>query len=155
VAPVIYTHEKAQTRQPVVRLTAKAAKSNDETATGDLKLLAAYTKPFVGPAWRNNHVEPRVGFYDEREWRYVPEPLFLDWKDYVNEPKRTKLHKRLEKQYPLRIPPDYIQYLIVPYDRGENNILELHRYLKRLYSPKDAILVTTTIMTDDCIEEDV
>jgi len=159
VAPVIYTHAKAQTRQPVLRLTAKAAQSNDETAANDLKVLVAYTKPFVGPAWRNSRVEQRVRFYDEREWRYVPEPLFLDWKDYVDESKRTELHKRFEKQYALLIPPDVIQYLIVPYDKDENNILELHNYLMKLYSRrygrKDAILVTTAIMTNDRIQEDV
>ncbi len=47
----------------------------------------------------------------------------------------------------------------MPYDKGENNILELHDYLMRLYarrySRKDAILVTSAIMTDDCIRDDV
>lgn len=155
VAPVIYTHPKAQTRQPVLRLTAKAAKSNDETAANDLKVLSAYTKPLVGPAWRNNRVKQGVQFYDEREWRYVPEPLFLDWKDYRDKSKRTKLHKRFERQYALRISPGVIQYLIVPYDKDEKNILELHNYLMRLYRRKDAILVTTAIMTVDRIQKDV
>ena len=155
VAPVIYTHAKAQTRQSVLRLTAKAAKSNDETAANDLKVLSAYTKPFVGPAWRNNRVKRRVQFYDEREWRYVPEPLFLDWKDYLDKSKRTELHKRFERKYALRISPGVIQYLIVPYDKDEKNILELHNYLMRLYRRKDAILVTTAIMTVDRIQKDV
>lgn len=164
VAPVIYTHPKARTRLPVLRLTARAAKSSDKTAANDLKVLAAYTKPFVGPAWRKNRVKPKVKFYDEREWRYVPvvrgvDPLFLDWKDYNNTAKRNRLHNRFKKQNVLPIPPDVIQYLIVPYDRNENNILALHDYLMRLYgqrySRKDAILLTTAIMTDDCIKEDV
>ena len=58
VAPVIYTHAKAQTRLPILHLTDKAAESNDKTAANDLEILTAYTKPFVGPAWRNNHVKP-------------------------------------------------------------------------------------------------
>jgi len=108
-----------------------------------------------GPAWRNNRVKRRVQFYDEREWRYVPEPLFLDWKDYLDKSKRTELHKRFERKYALRISPGVIQYLIVPYDKDEKNILELHNYLMRLYSRKDAILVTTAIMTVDRIQKDV
>lgn len=159
VAPVIYTHAKAQTCQPILRLTAKAVENNSETVANDLKILAAYTKPFFGPAWRNNHIKRRVMFYDEREWRYVPEPLYLDWNDYVNETKRTKLHKRFKKQYALLTPPKDIQYLIVPYDKDENNILELYDYIMELYSRrysrKDAILVTTAIMTDDCIHGDI
>ena len=45
VAPVIYSHPKAQTRQPILHLTAKAAERNDETTANDLKILATYTKP--------------------------------------------------------------------------------------------------------------
>src|SRR6266478_4328295 len=36
VAPVTYTHSRAQTRQPVLRLTAKASKSKDAIAANDL-----------------------------------------------------------------------------------------------------------------------
>jgi|GEM_PF-488410 len=164
VSPVLYTHRTAQTRQPVLQLTAKDAKVNNQKTENDLSLLAAYTRPFVGPAWRNNKLERKVQFYDEREWRYVAvirgyEPLFLDRKDYKNETKRNKLHMRLKNQNALSISPDFIQYLIVPYDKGENNILELYNYIMSLYgrrySRKDAKLVTTTIMTVDCIMEDV
>jgi hypothetical protein len=164
VAPVIYTHAKARTRQPVSRLTVKAVKSNDKTVVSDLEVLTAYTKPYVGPAWRNGSVKPRVQFYDEREWRYVPvirgiEPLFLDWKDYRNTSKRNELHKRFKKHNALPIPPDVVEYLIVPYDKAENNILKLYDYIMRLYtrrySRKDAMLVTTAIMTDDRIKKDV
>lgn len=157
VTPVIYTHNTAQTCQPISRLTAKAEKSNDKTVANDLMLLAAYTKPFLGPAWRNNKVEPKVRFYDEREWRYVPvvrgvEPLFLCREDYTNTSKINVLHRRFKKQNALPIPPDDIQYLIVPDD---NYILALHKYLTRLYSRNDATLVTTAIMTIDCIQDDV
>jgi hypothetical protein len=89
VAPVIYTHRRAQTRQPILRLTSIAVKTGNEKAEKDLKVLAAYTKPFVGPAWRERNrprFQPGVRFYDESEWRYVPRvrgsDLFLSWKDY-------------------------------------------------------------------------
>jgi hypothetical protein len=164
LAPVIYTHSKAKTRPPVSRLTSRARKGSDETELKDLRFLAAYTKPFEGPAWRNDRLQKKVRFYDEREWRYVPvirggEPLFLDIKDYNDISRRNRLHKWLKREHSLPITPDVIQYLIVPYDKPENNILELHDYIMRLYgrrySHKDAILVGTTIMTDDCIKEDV
>jgi hypothetical protein len=72
VAPVIYTHSKAKTRPAVSRLTNRARSANDDAELKDLRFLAAYTKPFEGPAWRNNRLQKRVRFYDEREWRYVP-----------------------------------------------------------------------------------
>jgi len=72
---------------------------------------------------------------------------------------RSSLHKRLAKDYALPIPPDAIWYLILPFAKNENNVLELHDYIMRLYarrySRKDAVLVASTIMTVDCIQDDV
>jgi len=161
VAPVIYTHRRAQTRQPILRLTTKAVRAGDERAANDLKVLAAYTKPFVGPAWRARkrpRFQSTVQFYDEREWRYVPRlrgsDLFLRWKDYNDASKRNSLHRDLEK-LALPVHPDFIMYLILPFQRSENNVIELHNYLMALYSREDAILVTSTIMTKDRLQKDV
>jgi len=163
VAPVTYTHSRARTRQYTLRLIAKVAKHQDSTAVNDLELLTAYTKPFRGTEWRRRRkkkVKHNVQFYDEREWRYVPdvrkgERLFLRRKEYSNDAITAKLHARLRTEHALPIHPNDIMYLIVPYDRAEKRVLDLHKYLKSLYSPRDVALVTTTIMTDDCIREDI
>jgi hypothetical protein len=163
VTPVTYTHSRARTRRYMLRLIAKAAERGDKAAANDLKLLTAYTKPFRGTEWRKRRkkkVKHNVQFYDEREWRYVPdvrkgEPLFLGWEDYSNASATDKLHKSLRTKHALPIFPKDIMYLIVPYDRAEKRVLELHKYLNGLYSPRDVALVTTTIMTDDCIREDI
>lgn len=160
LAPVIYTHHGATTCQPILRLTEEAAKGNDGAHDDNSTLLAAYTKVFSGPAWRNGRVEAGVQFYDEREWRYVPAsragvPLFLNRQDYTNTAKKKRLHQKLMRQNRLMITPADIQYLIVPYDEAEEEIYQLHKFLKKLYSPRDAILVTTAIMTDDRIHDDI
>jgi hypothetical protein len=160
VAPVIYTHPAAHTRLSIQRLTDKVAESNDRTAANDAEILAAYTKPFVGPAWRNNRVRPGVRFYEEREWRYVPvvhrgDPLFLDRDDYHNKVKVNRIHKRFREQNALQVPQGDIQYLILPYTKDERETVQLHAFLRRLYGIEDAIKVTTAIMTVDRIEKDV
>lgn len=157
VTPVFYTHPKAQTRLAIRRLTAKA-KTNDDGAMGmDMSLFAAFTKPFEGPAWRKNKVQEKVLFYDEREWRYVPDvqagdELFLTWADYANVAKRKALHEKFKRKYALKISPDDIEYLIVPDD---SHVLKLAKFVRTLYEPDDATLVTTAIMTSDRIEADV
>lgn len=143
-----------------MRLIAKAAEASDKKTANDMQMLTAYVKPFVGPAWRGDTVESRVRFYDEREWRYVPRvrgkyPLLLERSVYENKARRKALDDRMKREYALGIDPESIQYLIVPYDREEENIMHLHRFLMRLFPRKDAILVTTAIMTDDCIRNDV
>lgn len=161
VTPVIYTHPRAPTLRPILRLTAKALHATGNTTASDAMLLATYTKPFVGAAWRNGKVQRKVRFYDEREWRYVPvvqgyKSLLLSQVDYGDSIKKDQLHKLFRREYRLPIHPDDIQYLIVPYTRDERNILELARCVRRFYKrERDRVLVTSTIMTDDCIQEDV
>jgi hypothetical protein len=127
-----------------------------------MKYLAAYSKPFEGPAWRNNRRKKEVRFYDEREWRYVPPgpaaaPLFLPWDAYADVSKRRKLERKLKKQNTLPVPADDVMYLILPPEKDEQNVIDLHDFLLKLYPRRrrDAILVTTTIMTTDCIEGDI
>jgi hypothetical protein len=160
VTPVIYTHRGAQTFEPISHLVAEAEKSSDRTSRSDLMILAAYTKPYVGAAWRDNKVQPDVRFYDEREWRYVPvvgggNSLFLSREDYADGAKRNALQEGFKTHDALSIHPDHIQYLVVPESADERNILDLAHFVKGLYEPDDAILVTTAIMTSDCIREDV
>ena len=84
--------------------------------------------------------------------------MFMNWNDYHNETKRKAFHDEFRRKNALPILPDDIQYLILPYDKSENNILEMHDYIMNLhgrrYGRKKAILVTTAIMTDDCIRDD-
>lgn len=163
IAPVIYTHSKAKTRPSLARLTGGSHSVPADVAR-DLNYLASYTKPFQGPAWRKDEVRHRVPFYDEREWRYVPtvhgkQPLFLNWNDYSNKSKREALHGILKKEHSIEATPDDVSYLILKYEKDEANVLRLHDFVMQLYGRrygrKNAVLVTTTIMTDDCIKEDI
>jgi len=157
LAPVFYTHEQSQTFKPLSDQNWAARTANDSAAINDLILLRAYMKPIRGNAWRRGKMLSDVPFYDEREWRYVPhlsvgEELCLSREDYTNESKVKSLEESLRQNHRLRVHPDNIQYLIVPDD---SHILGLVKHLGSLYNPDDVTLVTTTIMTTDCITEDV
>jgi hypothetical protein len=159
--PVIYSHKNGQTRPSIRRLQELANQrvidDVPSTAYGDLEIITAYTKRHRGKPWRSGKTKNEVHFYDEREWRYVPmapwgSPYYLTRDDYFNKVKTDEILAKIKAQGALKIRPNDIQYLIVPDD---SHILELHRFLKRLYSVDDAIVVTTAIMTIDCISEDV
>ena len=157
--PVIYSHPNAQTRAPISRLTALIWEGNNIAGTmgSDLDLIAAYTKRYRGNAWRYGKFQSEETFYDEREWRYVQtmadgSPMCMSHEDLRNQDVKNANEEMIKAKGTLPVAPDDIQYLIVPDD---NHILELHQCLKELYEPDDAILVTTAIMTIDCITEDV
>lgn len=157
VTPVLYTHGKSQLFKALSNRMWAASDQGDEGANIDLKFLAAFLKPYRGNAWRDGKTKPDIHFYDEREWRYVPrvaanEQIFLPREVYTNKEKLVKLYASFKEKCKLTVHPDDIQYLIVPED---GHILELVEHLRSLYNPDDATLVTTAIMTIDCIHEDV
>ena len=80
------------------------------------------------------------------------EEFFVTRNDYTDKKKIATLHASLKQKYKLIVSPNDIQYLIVPDDR---HILQLVEHLRKLYNLNDATLVTTAIMTTDCIHEDV
>ena len=151
ITPVFYVHERSEMFKAVISQMS-AMKDDNE-----LKLLAAYMKPYRGNAWRDGKAQIDIHFYDEREWRYVPrvaanEQFFLTREEHTNKEKTAELHASFKQNYKLIVHPNDIQYLIVPDD---GHILELVKHLRKLYNPDDATLVTTAIMTTDCIHEDV
>lgn len=158
VTPVFYIHGDAQIYLPISDRVWAARGQKDPKAMNDLLLLTAYTKPVQGFAWRGGELIPNVHFYDEREWRYVPKLddgdwLYLEREDYSDEAKVKGLQKSLSERFTLAVEPNDIQYLIVPDD---DHVLELAKFVSSLnYSEDDAILVTTAIMTTNCIHEDV
>jgi len=157
ITPVLYIYKETQLFKALSNRMWAAVGERDEAANYDLKLSAAFLKPFRGNAWRDGKMKPDIHFYDEREWRYVPrlvpnEQVFLPRKDYTDKEKLARLHTSLKQKYKLTVHPDDIQYLIVPEDK---HILELVKHLRKLYSQDNATLVTTAIMTIDCIHEDI
>jgi hypothetical protein len=157
ITPVFYMHEQSQMFKPLSDRVWTAKNQNDSNATHDLTMLLAYAKPFRGNAWRRGEIKRGVHFYDEREWRYVPqltngEKLFIERAEYSDKAKVKRLHNSFRKRFSLCVEPDDIMYLIVPDD---GYILQLVRRLHKLYGHNDATIVTTAIMTIDCIEDDV
>jgi hypothetical protein len=159
LSPVIYTHDLAGTRKPALHLVTKRSSAKDRGLQQDLNTLAAYSKPYEGAVWRRGEVQPSVKFYDEREWRFVPDvpDKFLPWKEYRNERRREKLQEELRRDYTLKIHPQNVQYLILPYSKSETNVKRLHDYIMDLYETRfnrtEAALVVTTIMTSDALED--
>ena len=162
LAPVIYTHSKAKTRPPMSRLFHSSLAENKDKSSKDMEFLAAYSKPYEGPAWRDGKVQKNVRFYDEREWRFVP-PVPHSSGLFISDPKGTGLTEVVQDVYKdfysLKVTPDDIQYLIVEYDMGETNVIKLHDFIMQSFGQrftrKDAILVSTAIMTHDCIRDDI
>ena len=98
-----------------------------------------YIKPYEGPFIRNGELlKKNVKFYDEREWRYVPNPEkyggrhHLSFKEFQNESKRVQANEKLKKAK-LTFEPSDIKYVIL---REEKEILGMSKALKEIKGSK-------------------
>jgi hypothetical protein len=163
VTPVLYMHENSSLFTALSLRNWSARLHGDLIAMEDFNILGAHMKQIEGYAWRKDKRSKQymrskkpIHFYDEREWRYVPtipgQNHFLTREEYGDREHVDKIEQGFPKGCSLTISPDYIQYLIVPNDR---HVLKLAKFIRDLYPPDDATLVTTAIMTIDNIHADV
>jgi len=56
--------------------------------------LIMFTKPYEGTLWRNHDRLDLIRFYDEREWRWIPEinrhdcKIHLEYDEFLDDTKR-------------------------------------------------------------------
>ena len=76
-------------------------------------------KPYEGPFRKGNQSFPNVRFYDEREWRFVPElgrdliNYLLDENEYNKIAVRKKAANEIQKRSVLSFEPTDIKYIII------------------------------------------
>ncbi|SFF11416.1 Putative abortive phage resistance protein AbiGi, antitoxin [Chitinophaga sp. CF118] len=130
---------------------------------GALSVLRSI-KNYTGPLTRNGKNLGEYKFYDEREWRYLPNidhtDTKIDYDDFYVETEFKKLAKKHPQKphftdYNLPFNSTDIKYLIVS---KPNNIPPLIKFLKKqthLYeNEKQFLILLTKIMTADQIKED-
>lgn len=118
-----------------------------------------YVKNYELDLTRNGRTTRNYRFYDEREWRYVPEfsedfPMIVAGEDYNKAGRKLELN-RLISELRLKFNPHDIKYIIV---RSESEISEFVKVIReskgKHYSLEDVERVTTRIITKEQIEAD-
>ena len=120
--------------------------------------LFTYTKPFDGKINLEDKVEYRK-FYDEREWRYVPdisvcdvEQLLLLESQFV-EPFLSHENEKLKKSK-LRFEPDDINYIIIKDESERLDLIQRIEYIKEKYDYDKQRVLLSKIITARQISQD-
>lgn len=171
--PLIYINEKSKVAEPFGRiaLTAlKLMKADIKTENklnrdlinlaDDWRTLAMYLKPYEGSLIRNNSQIKNIRFYDEREWRYLPETggeasTISLTEDEMKDPiKLANENQKLEK-YKLSFEPHDIKYIFVKSESEIHSMVEALRGIKSpKYDSKTIDILTSKILTTHQILED-
>lgn len=124
-----------------------------------------YIKPYEGRAWNKKNFDgEKTRFYDEREWRYIPDMDFRDkyeglWyltkEDFLNEEIRKEKNKEIEELSKLSFTPKDIKYIIV---NSDEEILDLWNAIDRIkgdkYTQNEIMILKTRIISKEQILND-
>lgn len=95
-----------------------------------------------------------IKFYDEREWRYVPDITRRPKVGLITEKVFKELSDKSLPDYNLPFTPKDIKYLIVSKDTEISGLVKTIEASKANYAFKDVMLLHSRIMTVDQIKSD-
>jgi hypothetical protein len=138
-----------------------------------LTRLIRFTKPYKGKFYRNGKYLNNITFYNEREWRYIPDitdqskriliksakpwldkETFESLRATIDENGKTQLfalNEELRRTFPLKFAVNTIRYIIV---EKQADVYEIVSELRKIYDEKDAILLSSKILTKQQIFDD-
>lgn len=159
--PILYLREGATLSRfmgAVMDGTAQTG-TNEAVMISALRNIRAYIKQFEGDFYRDGRWIRNVRFYNEREWRYVPEigegelPAILKKKDFMDRAVLRRAEAKLKK-YRLDFEPDDIKYIIVRNEREILNTVKILKKIEEKYSPETVEILTSRILTSEQILRD-
>ncbi len=172
VNPVLYTYPNSSLAEKLTVLLNKLVESEKNKNNEDLvesKIIKQYmstiqyVKPYEGRLWKNgNWTKKPVRFYDEREWRFIPQvllgkkTLFLS-RDLLfksgSYDTLQKLNNKIRETNDCRLSfePKDIKFIIVS---KENEVLSMIDKVKRNnFSDEEVQILTTRIISIESINE--
>jgi hypothetical protein len=166
IAPVLYAYPRSiLTLKLEVMLHRTDADESSEGSgsawSSDFYDLLSFVKPYEGDLWREGRVISNLRFYNEREWRFVPQLEKGDptrWgisKDqFLDEEQRRQANNKLAKASRIEFEPNDIKYLIV---RREDEIVPLIREVESIkgkYGYDDVRLLASRVISAEQIRSD-
>ncbi len=122
--------------------------------------IVAYLKNYEGDLKRNGKTICDYRFYDEREWRYVPEregrfPVAIQGDRYQTPQQKEKMNQKLS-DLRLTFEPSDIKYIIVKSEEDISEFVEAIRNSNgKSYTQRETERLTTRIITTEQIKSDL
>lgn len=163
--PVLYLRKKSTFSQHIEsilnNLLDDPLRSNDAASeiSGVILDVLRYIKPYKGTLYRDNGSIPKIRFYDEREWRYVPNlektgfNFFLKKDDFLDPEKRNRENDKLFDAR-LTFEPSDIKYIILDKETEILPMVSALKQIKAKYDDKIIDILITRILTTDRILND-
>lgn len=138
ITPVLYFYLHsflAQRLKRIYRNISSITKGQEkEQWVSDLTNILSFVKPYEGEAKHKNSDQIfNKRFYDEREWRYVPDLSKTDLRPCLAEDEFSTIYEKnsqLQEMFKLKFYPEDIKYIVVEEDE---QILEMLKFIDETY----------------------
>jgi hypothetical protein len=171
ITPVLYTYRNSAIANPLEDIRKYFISPSPTSVDSRERILESYMKvlQFLKP-YKGKKITERgyrgktINFYDEREWRFVPNinwgkdkefSSFMDYKVYKDINIRQHYNEKI-KSKKLSFEPKDIKYIIV---KKNKEVLEMTKQITGIkedkgYSPDDLLLLSTKVISMEQIAED-
>jgi hypothetical protein len=173
ISPVFYLYNNSQTSISINKFLknsafvdkAKQLLVNDNSFSKMKEFIEFifYCKSYMGEMWRNNELIKDITFYNEREWRYVPNIIELEKKnpryiinkkEYDNYDLRSDYNQAIS-DFKINFTPKDIKYIIISKETERINMVRLIEQIKgSLYTHNDLKVLTSKIISAEQIDQD-
>ncbi len=166
ICPVLYTFHTASTATHIMDLFTYLSRldipAKDKALDATLMNLALFMKPYAGKLNNKNRARDSVRFYDEREWRYIPNineekekiKQYLGPDEFKDKKFKDQQTEKL-KSKKISFEPNDIKYIVV---ESEREILDMYHKINQIKSPKyssdDVMKLQTRIISMEHIRDD-
>jgi hypothetical protein len=164
VSPVLYTHAKSPISTGLQRLMANGLRvgqgPTNDAIWDEVARILNFTKPYEKRCGDSNGAERVTHYYDEREWRWVPQDLpgeiryGIDSSQFVNGRPDDRLTQLLHGACRLGFEPEDIRYIVVACDDEILSTVSEIRRIKERYSDDEKTLLTTRVISAQQIVSD-
>ena len=165
--PVIYFNKNSHLAD-LFSIITNGLLLNHSTVGRAFHETSGYMKPYEGTLYREGKaIDDSVRFYDEHEWRYIPDKSvltdkgiigFLQHHQYMNQQVLADANKKLEtEETRLSFEADDIKYVIIKEEKEINQMVKDIRNIKgniHGYDEKTVDRLVSRIITVKQIEED-
>jgi len=165
ISRIIYSYKQSFSAKYFITTLRYAQDFNSVGIVNQINKLFQFVKPYEGKLYRSNSTtSDLIRFYDEREWRFVPDTSlrnnvvrsYLSEKEYLDAQELETANGSLANDtFSLSFEPKDIKYIIV------NKESEIHEMLKKVikikggkFSYDDVQILTTRIISMEQIIED-
>jgi hypothetical protein len=162
LSPLIYVNEKSILADSFGELaTHLLAVKNDQKTLVSFMMMSKFLKPYQGDFLRSGVIKKNVKFYDEREWRYIPDIAYgsnvkqiLNLDDYDNPIALAQANNKL-KEYGLDFSPADVKYIFIKDENEIHTMIEAIREIKgEKFDQKTVDILASKILTTKQLEED-